>query len=37
LPQVLDDLEQLPQVLGVNVASLLVTLALLALGLWLGD
>lgn len=37
LPQVLDRPEQLPQVLGGNVASLLLTLALLALGLWLGD
>lgn len=36
LPQVLDKPEQLPLVLGVNVASLLATLALLALGLWLG-
>lgn len=37
LPRVLDRPEQLPLVLGVNVASLLLTLALLALGLWLGD
>ncbi len=37
LPRVLDKPEQLPRVLGVNVATLLVTLALLALGLGLGN
>ncbi|MGQ7958427.1 prenyltransferase [Pseudomonas sp. SP16.1] len=37
LPRVLDRRERLARVLAVNVASLLATLALLALGLWLGD
>lgn len=36
LSQVFDRPEQLSQVLGVNVATLLATLALLVLGLWLG-
>jgi hypothetical protein len=34
---VFDRPEQLSQVLGINVATLLATLALLGLGLWLGE